>query len=361
MRSAGWPLPSVVAGSLRSLIGKQAGGDFSGQRQRDLLALGVAGGLPKSEQGGELYLPAPHDCVFNSKNRQVLASRPTDFQPGDGCDLPHGSLRPVMLSQADSAEEFKPGPTPAWWPSDRFAQWMLGKPVVFDRHFLQSPDGDQRTHVNINPRTGAAVEGALFSTTSLALAALPRYGVVDNPGFRESRARVQIALRVRADGWCGQTASQLDALHPLGGERRLAHWKATQQLWSCPKEIAEGLAGAKRIRMALATPAIFSDGWKPGWLDADLAGTPPGTDVRLKLVGVCIPRWKAVSGWSLAEPRGPKPVRRMVPAGGIYFFEVVSGNAQVLSQHWLEPVSDRENGREQECLDGFGLAAWGIW
>ncbi len=357
MRSAGWPLPSVVAGSLRSLIGKQAGGDFSEQRQRDLLPLGVVGGLPKCETDGTLYLPAPHDCVFNFENRRVLSSRPVDVQLGDGCDLPHESLRPVMLPQTDSPEEFEPGPVPSWWPSDRFAQWMLGKQVNFDEHFLQSPEVDQRTHASINPRNGAAVDGSLFSTTSLALAALPRYPGAANPGFHESHARMQLAVRVRGEGWCGQTASQLDALHPLGGERRLAHWKATQQLWSCPKEIAVGLADAKRIRMALATPAIFSDGWKPGWLNADLTGTPPGTEVKLQLVGVCIGRWQAVSGWSLAEPRGPKPVRRMVPAGGVYFFEAVSGRPGDLAGRWLEPISDDA----KECRDGFGLATWGIW
>ena len=109
--------------------------------------------------------------------------------------------------------------------------------------------------------------------------------------------------------------------------------------------------------MALATPAIFADGWKPGWLNQELQGKVPGTDVKVKLVGLSIDRWRAISGWSMAKPRGPKPVKRYVPAGGVYFFEVVRGDAANLKNAWLEPMSDDEDDRH----DGFGLATWGTW
>lgn len=99
----------------------------------------------------------------------------------------------------------------------------------------------------------------------------------------------------------------------------------------------------------LTTPAVFRGGWKPGWLSNELVGTPPGGTVVLRLVGLSIQRWRAVSGWSLANlpgrPRGPKPVRRLVPEGGVYFFETVDGKASDLAGHWLESVSDDEQDR----------------
>jgi CRISPR-associated protein Cmr3 len=108
--------------------------------------------------------------------------------------------------------------------------------------------------------------------------------------------------------------------------------------------------------MVLASPAIFKDGWKPGWLDKGLSGELSG--VKLRLVGASISRWKAVSGWSLAPPRGPKPIRRMVPAGSVFFFEVEkSGDAAALADQWLHSVWDEQ----KERRDGFGLAAWGTW
>ena len=108
--------------------------------------------------------------------------------------------------------------------------------------------------------------------------------------------------------------------------------------------------------MVLTTPAIFKQGWKPGWINDELMGDLKG--VKLKLVGVSNGRWRAVSGWSLAPPRGPKPIRRMVPAGSVYFFEVDKpGDASPLADLWMHSVSDDK----QEQRDGFGLAVWGNW
>ena len=83
--------------------------------------------------------------------------------------------------------------------------------------------------------------------------------------------------------------------------------------------------------MTLATPAIFHDGWKPGWLDDRSHGTPFAAGPTLKLVGVCIQRWRAVSGWSY-KAGGPKAIRRMVPAGGVYFFERTATTSRDLAE-----------------------------
>jgi CRISPR-associated protein Cmr3 len=90
-----------------------------------------------------------------------------------------------------------------------------------------------------------------------------------------------------------------------------------------------------------------------------MEGCPPGASgLTLKLVGILNDRWKALSrfSWDWRNP-GPLPLRRMVPAGAMYFFEVTSGDPAVLSECWLESVADEE----QDRRDGFGLAVWGIW
>jgi CRISPR-associated protein Cmr3 len=81
--------------------------------------------------------------------------------------------------------------------------------------------------------------------------------------------------------------------------------------------------------------------------------------LRLKLVSACTDRWKPISGWSLEKvSRGPKAIRRLVPAGSVYFFEVLSGDAGDLAKNlWLRSVSDED----QDRRDGFGLAVWGLW
>lgn len=372
MRSLDWPLPSVLAGSLRTTLGKAAKRDFSVEAAEDLLQVEVAGPLPRAN--GQLYLPAPEDCVVHPEGRPLRAS--PQSQDGGGSDWPAAGLLPVGLTQAQASEDFKPAEAPPWWPLDRYAAWLAGEDIAFDDQFLGPAEKEERTHVKIDPSAGAAEESQLFTTAALALSHLPRY----RPGGEADRSRaangawrqrevapITLTARIRAGSWCGEAAAQLDALHPFGGERRLAHWRASADAdtWTCPQKIRDALTRARRVRMVLATPAIFSGGWKPGWLQEvgdGLVGTPwEEVGVRLRLVGVTVQRWKAVSGWSLAErpgqPRGHKPVKRIVPAGGVYFFEIVDGKASGLGDCWLESVSDDERDRR----DGFGLAAWGIW
>jgi CRISPR-associated protein Cmr3 len=372
MRSLDWLLPSVLAGSLRTTLGKAAKRDFSAHNIEALLRVEIAGPLPRAD--GQLYLPAPEDCVV-PPNGRILRALPQQSSDGGGCDWPLPGLLPVGLPPSAAQEDFKPKEAPAWWPADRYAAWLAGEEVAFDEHFLGAAEKEERTHVKINPAAGAAEESQLFTTAALALSHLLRYrtdpkaaAAPGESGAEPVRTFVPITLcaRIRANGWCGEAMATLDALHPLGGERRLVHWQARQEAdpWRCPENIRNALAKpeTRQVRMVLATPAIFKDGWKPGWLDASGEGSPPGAEhLTLRLRGVSIARWRAVSGWSLAklpsQPPGPKPVRRMVPAGGAYFFEAVQGEASALAERWLEPVSDDA----QDRRDGFGLAAWGVW
>jgi CRISPR-associated protein Cmr3 len=57
---------------------------------------------------------------------------------------------------------------------------------------------------------------------------------------------------------------------------------------------------------------------------------------------------------------GPRLFRHgnLVPAGSVYFFEVLSGNAEDLVKNlWLRSVCDED----QDRWDGFGLAIWRLW
>jgi len=368
MRAVNWPLPSVVAGSLRTLLGKVKRREFSLDTAKDLLQVEVSGLFPWGEQTEKLYFPAPNDCVI-SPDKGPLRACPQDYE--GGCDWPAPGLKPVMLTTDDAREDFKPRSGPAWWPVDQYVRWLLGLAVTINDEFLQAPLVEERTHVHLDAATGVAAVGMLFTTAALSLTHLPRYKTIQDAPLDQRFAPVALLTRVVADNWTASALARLDALHPLGGERRLVHWNTANgnlSVWDCPKAVADALGSTNRVRMVLATPAIFTGGWKPGWLDHNLTGSPPESTVKLKLVGVCTQRWRAVSGWSLAPVNekgqldsqgkcGPKPVKRMVPAGGVYFFEVIDGTGAALAESWLRPVSDDE----QDRRDGFGLALWGTW
>lgn len=337
MKSLAWLYPSVVAGSLRTMVGKR-----EGEFQPDVLkAIEVAGAFPVRE--GNLYFPAPADAVI----RPPQSAEPTGLQPialqprqawAGASNLPAG-LWPVAMP--DGSGDFKPAPRPAFLSSELMSRWLTGDSGPWPRAaIIPCIEKDQRTHVAIESTLGAAAESMIYTTIGLAMP----------PG-------VSLEARVGNGGVVSGT-------HPLGGERRLALWQGAASAakgWTPPAAVVTALrhatvSPAPRVRLVLATPALFDLGWQPRWLAE--SQPVPGTNVRLKLLAACVDRGLPVSGWSLEEGRfGAKPSRRMAPAGSVYFCEILSGSAEELATAWLEPVSDRE----QDRLDGFGLALWGIW
>lgn len=348
MQSVGWPGPSVVAGSFRTTLGKLAKPNFDDSTQEDLLKMSVAGVLPVAN--GNILLPPPADCVIEDKDGQFIphAARPRSM--AGGANWPNNDLSPVTLDDSVK-DDFKPcekGPT--FWPRSAYVSWLVNGTVDLGQPgFLGQPRSDSRDHVAMSGESGTAVDTLLFSTSGVNITRLPPYP--PQPRHRPFQdSDITLTARVSTlPAWTPATVSQW---HPLGGERRLVHWalQAGHGPWECPKEIQTALANTTRVMMMLATPAIFAHGWLPTWMTSQEDGWP-----RLKLVGVCLHRWKAISGWAYAGKPGPKPIRRVVPAGSTYFFE--TDNSASLANRWLMPVSDSEQDRN----DGFGLAAWGTW
>jgi CRISPR-associated protein Cmr3 len=222
-----------------------------------------------------------------------------------------------MLTAEQAAEDFKAETPPAWWPLAKYIDWLTNaadrhEPSWFTTDFLLPPRTAMRDHVALDADRGAAAESQIFATANLHLTHLPRHGVKTDDrtklSFDQRFAQVQLTARVAlAAGSDLALPTPFSTWHPLGGERRLVHWQQCQSAvtgWDCPDAIRHALATTARVRLILATPAIFKHGWKP---DLDHG---PLKDSGLTLVGACTGRWKAVSGWSLAPPRGPKPMRR---------------------------------------------------
>lgn len=335
MKTLEWPYPSVLAGSVRTLLGRRAGYTFTPDEIEKLKQLQVHGPLPVS--GKQLFVPAPKDAVRHPGTKRFYAARPAGFQSEEGWDLSGQGLLPPLLP-AELDDDFKPDTLPPFWSMDAAVRWLANPAdsafALSDREALPQLERDRRTHLSVDASTLAAQEGMLFTTEGIE--------------FPEG---VAMAARIHSpDGLTGALANGSE-LHGIGGERRLASFAAdTQSDWSCPAVIESASASNTRIRMQLVTPAIFDRGWRPTWI----AG-PEQTGAALTLVSAVLGRWSPISGWSY-EHRGPKAVRRMVPAGSVYFFQADRPPVN-LPQCWLAPVSDLL----QDRLDGFGLAIWGVW
>lgn len=352
VRSMDWISPSVIAGAVRTAVWKAK----DTLTPKELKTIEVNGAFPIVDE--KIYFPRPLDALIHKTDKaagtaDILRVRPMNGNAG--VRMPHASLvpsDPVGMPE----EDFKPESGDAFWPLATMAEWLGcedDQPVSMKIDGLPAPVKEDRTNVTILPESGAAEDARLFTTTGLDFVRKPQK---DTSEGRLSQMRIGVRVNF------GEHAPLPERLLvPLGGERRLAEvWtaEADKGFWEVPKGLS--WAGKKGLRMVLATPAVFERGWLPGWLreqDGKLTGTIPGSGVSIRLVSAVVGRWKPLSGWSYEEGRnGPKPLRRMVPAGSVYFFEVLEGG-EGIADLWLRSVCDCQ----QDGRDGFGLALWGFW
>lgn len=347
MYSLPWPYPSVVAGSFRTMIGKEVAGKrdaFSDQEfLEQLKKIRVRGPLFCNGNKG-FYFQRPSNFLRGYKENQEQIERliPKELHEDCGINLP--VIWPVMPSIRRHSDQGH-----SLWPQDMLVKWLMGvEPAAcfYKDRTIEYPPIEERVHIKIDPERKVTDEGDLFSTQGLDFNFGSEQGIAVRTTLPEGE-QWQIPL------------GKEEIIHPLGGVRRLAVWKPMDKddSWIMPEELTNRLVNAQRICMYVATPAIFAEGWLPRWLSNDqYTGCIPGTSLLVKLRGATIGRWQAVSGWSY-ELRGPKPIRRLVPAGSVYFFEVVKGDAAVLSELWLQSLSDDVS----DAYDGFGLTCWGVW
>ncbi|PIV26970.1 MAG: CRISPR-associated protein Cmr3, partial [Anaerolineae bacterium CG03_land_8_20_14_0_80_58_20] len=82
---------------------------------------------------------------------------------------------------------------------------------------------------------------------------------------------------------------------------------------------------------------------------------------NIKIIAAALSRYQTISGWDYAKENGgaPKPTRRLVPAGSVYFLNLkgVADIEAFVNAVWLQAISDDDQSR----LDGFGLALLGAW
>ena len=336
-----FPPPSTVAGCLRTAWARAVGAEFG----PELARIPVAGPLLLT-RNGRVLIPKPADAVYcgSGDDARCLRAEPRHLEASCGVDLPDG-LIPVQLTEASAG---KIGDSPTWWAWDDLLEFRLGNQVSRGRlaeNGWTMPDGDRRTHVTIKPATRAASGGDLFETEGLDLGAT--YG-------RNGDSREGLRLLAR----CGEAFGE--ALVHLGGKRRLAALKPeSEATWpALPDTWRDAIRQASGLCMTLLTPGIFSSGYRPGWLDSKLTGSPPAAPrMRLRLLAAAVHRWEAHSGWNLAK-RQPRPTRKLAPAGTTLWFRILdAGAADAADALWLGSISDGE----QDRRDGFGLVLPSPW
>lgn len=137
-------------------------------------------------------------------------------------------------------------------------------------------------------------------------------------------------------------------LAKLGAESKaVAYWHSEKFTMDAPP-----LKG-NRFKLYLATPAIFKRGWLPSWIvnRETLVGQYQG--LQLRLLTAAVGPYISIGGFDIRKKQ-PKPMQRAVPAGSVYYFEILEGEPEKAVE-----VFHGRNISEDLAKQGFGLAYLG--
>jgi len=407
-RGAYWPLPTVLHCALRTALLRRTGEELPrgkplpgakrrGQQKPNQVGsdafqwLHLHGPFPVSKTNGAwtTWFPFPRDLVpasgesGHSKEMAYLRVVPN-------IPLPRGYTNNLPAPLTHMLASFAPpskADLPDWVESAFLAKYLSGDDL------LEPPkpplwDTDYRIGVEIEDASHAAASGQLFAAEHLRLRrdVRLRFRVSSPPGHKGGRDK-EGSLTVE---------SLNQGLLQLGGEQRFGMVLDDAGQLELPRIQITG----PHVKWMLLTPAIFAQGWRPGWVDErgqvklrvvdkekrrefrrqrreagwqydeshDPLTLDDQTAIGATLVAACLGKPQPVGGWeTLHETHRPdgsretsgggKPTFLAVPAGSVYYFQAASPeDARRLATVLQERCRSDFFGEK-----GLGLGLCGSW
>jgi CRISPR-associated protein Cmr3 len=320
------PAPSVFRGFLRSLYFAN-GGDTSGAGETgdptnnisiDFLSL-------KKCDTDEFLFPVPSDLIIDKNdkdNNMSYLSYDKNKLPASSYDLP------FILKTQDDALNVKLKETSG---SIYFSLNQLN-------NYIEGKDPGQgfelKEMISEEVKTGIGRDDDTRTTSDTGML----YQIVMQ---RPQTEKCQGLDFVVGYSGCELPLNQLSGLARIGGEGKLV-----QIAEEAPPVIRTPEVNGL-VKMYLATPAIFTEGWKPEKLFADYC---------IGVAACSLGRYRSFGGWDVAK-RKPKPMLRAVPAGSVYYLKSPDKSK-------LQSFVNSYHGKKLEhnvsiplnaAVDGFGL------
>ena len=123
--------------------------------------------------------------------------------------------------------------------------------------------------------------------------------------------------------------------------------------------LKEAIRCSGAFKLYFATPAIFDSGWLPKWIKKKnyQAQYPVSASDSLsfELITAAVGKPISIGGWDMKKNR-PKPTRRAVPAGSVYYFKILDSNSveAIVNTFHYHNISD------SQAEEGFGLCFVGV-
>ncbi|MBN1830356.1 MAG: type III-B CRISPR module-associated protein Cmr3 [Deltaproteobacteria bacterium] len=197
----------------------------------------------------------------------------------------------------------------------------------------------------------------------------------------KNKERAAFLFRMQSENGGEEALLGEKGIISLGGEARSAYFSVLKEeeapsLFSekTKNELLGKLTGKSKFKLCLLTPAVFKKGWLPDGIDEQGEEDNKsyffslGDGVKARLVAAAVGKRREIGGWNLAA-RGPRPLKRAVPAGSVYFFQTAKAltkeQANVLMDTFhLKTAMNHSSGDQAARYlrgAGLGLACVGCW
>lgn len=312
------PFPSVIYGALRTAyfanhIGEIGKANTAEDPTNDLRIRGIY-----LKHGEDVYVPLPLDCVREKggEKDKALMLQMTKINTNFSCNCPTDHI----LKDDKEVETTEGAILRISVLEDYLENKTDGKfsiKVLSDLIRTESKIGIGR-----NNQTRASDESRLY-----------RVGM---------RRLDDVKMLVDFEGIDN---FQSEGMLKLGGENKAA---AYQENLAKDLSVYEPKIEGDRFKLYLLTPAFFKKGWVPEWIDdTTLEGTYAG--IRLKLLTAAIGKHLPIGGFDMKAGK-PKPMRKAVPAGSVYYFEFKGDSQNVMDCFHGKSVSEYDSQKE-----GYGI------
>ena len=349
VRSLSLPWSSTLAGMVRTLSGSDQEGKFDTSKENiaRVKKITIKGPFLISKESNQYYLPAPKDIIWNrsttSQNgkevtleqyetTRLICQNVSDFVNGGLVDDDFDKDQRLVVPNRELPTG-KVSSGPLFWKENDFFIWLENPENKTNLPLDWGLSGllhDERVHVAIDYALQKANDGDLFSTDGVVLQT-------------ETQEDLGIAFQCEEKDlqeWNNRSCF-------IGGERRLALLRTASKSISLPSSLKEKLIQQDSWRAVLLTNGIFVEGARPN------------TIFEQKVIASVVGRPLSISGWDY-EIRGPKPSRRMVEAGSVFWIDVSDLTAEqklkFLEKNWNTSCSSEE----QDQRDGFGIVVFGV-
>jgi len=316
------PYPSVIYGALRSAYFSHHLNELKKANNEDdpTRNLKIKGFYILADN--DVYLPLPNDCVREKSSKDDSVSVLTMHELKNiksSCPTQHALKSEEVVENVDgglisknSFKEYLKCAKGSFYSILKVADRVLPEPKI---------------GIGINGESGTSEEGKLYRVDMRRL---------------ENKRWKSLSLIIDFEG--------LDlpekGMMKLGGEGKAVSYKQFEPVYL---SIDNFNSDGNKFKLYLSTPAIFKEGWLPKWIDEQtLIGKYKG--LELKLLTASIGKPISIGGFDM-QKRKPKPMRKAVPAGSVYYFEIINGDIQQAFEIFNQSAIS-EFYQEQ----GFGIA-----